>query len=81
MKKIWLLTVLTAVSTPTGQLGLCGPWNFGWYGCNILILPHLLKNNAIAAIQITSASVTNITSSGRTIIGGYSETKEDHNEN
>lgn len=48
------------------QLCLCC-WNFGWYGSNILILPHRLKNNAIAAAQRRRTKTTIKTSSALTI--------------
>ena len=49
------------------QLCLCCCWNFGWYGSNILIFPHRLKNNAIAAAQRRRTSITIKASSALTM--------------
>ena len=39
---------------------------WGWYGSNILILPHLLKNISMIMIQTINTSTTMVTSSART---------------
>lgn len=69
---------LTITCSPTGplistigQLDLCCCWNLGWYGSNIRILPHRLKNSAMAAIHKTSTSSTIRASSARTTMGEF----------
>lgn len=61
----WWVPTAVPIST-IGQLGLCSWWNFGWYGSNIRIFPHRLKNNAIAATHSTSTNITMSASSALT---------------
>lgn len=53
-----------------GHDDLCFASNFGWYGSNMRIFPHRLKNNAIAPTHRISTKITIKASSGLTIIFG-----------
>lgn len=66
---LWPIPEALANST-MGQLGRCSSsWNFGWYGSSMRILPHRLKNNAMAATHSIITHMTINASSVRITIG------------
>lgn len=78
---LWPMPEALASST-IGQLGRCSSsWNFGWYGSSMRILPHRLKNNAIAATQSIMTHMTMNASSVRITIGPVNTISSSNNKN